>query len=240
MQQVYDQYGPQDYMVWKTLFERQQPNLNEYACKAYKDCLEEMKAVLHPDAPPRFTELNEVLLAKNGWSIEVVPGFLPVDEFFELLSKKRFCSSTWLRRMDQLDYLEEPDMFHDILGHIPLYMDSDYGDYAQKLGELGVRFADNEEIIVKLQRLYWFTIEFGLMRENGQSKVYGAGICSSSGEIKHVYNDDVEILPFDIEMVMNNDFIISEVQNRYYEIESFASLYDTIQQLEEMFDQQPA
>lgn len=236
MQQEYDQYGPQDYLVWKTLFDRQLPNLKQYACQEYLDCLSEMSSVLNASAPPRFEELNEVLLAKNGWSIEVVPGFLPVDEFFTLLSNKRFCSSTWLRRMDQLDYLEEPDMFHDILGHIPLYMNSDYADYAQKLGELGVRYADNKEIIVKLQRLYWFTIEFGLMKEGDRSLVYGAGICSSSGEIDHIYKTGkVEILPFDIHKVMANDFIISEVQKRYYEIDSFGSLFNTIQELEELF-----
>lgn len=234
MQQVYEQYGPQDYLVWKTLFTRQSPNLEQHACQEFRDCLDEMSTVLHADAPPRFTELNELLLSKNGWSIEVVPGFLPVDEFFALLAKKRFCSSTWLRRMDQLDYLEEPDMFHDILGHIPLYMNSDYADYAQKLGELGVRYAANEEIITQLQRLYWFTIEFGVMKEEGETKIYGAGIASSKGEVDHIYNDDVEILPFDIEKVMANDFIITEVQNRYYEIESFAQLFDTLKQLEEI------
>lgn len=234
MQQVYEQYSPQDFLVWKTLFQRQLPNLKEYACQEYQDCLEEMSSVLHPDAPPRFSELNKVLMEKNGWSIEVVPGFLPVDEFFHLLSKKRFCSSTWLRRMDQLDYLEEPDMFHDILGHIPLYMNKDYGNYAQKLGELGVKYAKNEDIVVQLQRLYWFTIEFGLMKQDGRSLIYGAGICSSKGEVDHIYNDEVEILPFDIEKVMANDFIISEVQSRYYEIESFAQLFATLQQLEDI------
>lgn len=236
MFQNYSRYHEQDFKVWRLLYERQLPNLKEHACHEYLDCLEQLSLVINANEPPRFNRLNKLLLAKNGWSIEVVPGFLPVDEFFNLLSTRRFCSSTWLRREDQLDYLEEPDMFHDIFGHIPLYMNEAYANYAQKLGELGVRFADSPEIITQLQRLYWFTIEFGLIKENGASKIYGAGIASSSGEIKHIYNNpDVEVLPFDIEQVMQNDFIISEVQMRYYEIESFEQLFATVNELEKRF-----
>lgn len=236
MEQNFANYGEQDFRVWNMLYTRQLPNLKAHACREYLDCLEELSSVIHAEAPPRFSELNELLMAKNGWAIEVVPGFLPVDEFFALLKNRRFCSSTWLRKPEQLDYLEEPDMFHDIFGHIPLYMNADYANYAQKLGELGVRFGDHEDIIVQLQRLYWFTIEFGLIQKDGQDKVYGAGICSSSGEVEHVYNNPkVEILPFDMDKVLANDFIISEVQMRYYSIESFEQLYDTVRELEDRF-----
>jgi phenylalanine-4-hydroxylase len=236
MFQNYSDYQEQDFKVWRLLYERQLPSLMQHACYEYLDCLEQLSTVVNADEPPRFDSLNELLMAKNGWSIKVVPGFLPVDEFFELLANRKFCSSTWLRREDQLDYLEEPDMFHDIFGHIPLYMNKAYANYAQKLGELGVRFAGSPEIITQLQRLYWFTIEFGLIKEDNKSKAYGAGIASSSGEIKQIYsNPSVEILPFDIELVMQNDFIISEVQNRYYEIESFEQLFATVKELEERF-----
>ncbi len=236
MRQEYNHYQKADYDVWRLLFERQLPNLQAHACQEYLDCLAELHPVLHPAAPPRFDLLNEHLLGAHGWSIEVVAGFLEVNAFFKLLSQRRFCSSTWLRSMEQLDYLEEPDMFHDIFGHIPLYMNADYANYAQKLGELGVRFAAYPEMITQLQRLYWFTIEFGLIRQGNDYKVYGAGICSSAGEIRHIYkNPAVEILPFDIDKVMANDFIISEVQMRYYAIESFEALFATVQTLEERF-----
>ncbi|MEM6771104.1 MAG: phenylalanine-4-hydroxylase, partial [Bacteroidota bacterium] len=163
---------------------------------------------------------------------KVVPGFLPVDEFFGLLANRRFCSSTWLRTEEQLDYLEEPDMFHDIFGHIPLFLDKDYAEFARKLGALGVRFQDDEEKVKQLQRLYWFTIEFGVMYQKGQLKVYGAGICSSYGETKHVFdNPDVEVVPFDLDAVLAQDFIITEVQMKYFAIENFAQLWAVVDEL---------
>lgn len=238
MLQNYLAYTTEDYKVWQLLFDRQLPNLQAHACEEYLACLEQLRTVLHPTAPPNFDTLNELLLASQGWSIEVVAGFLEVNAFFKLLSQRRFCSSTWLRSMEQLDYLEEPDMFHDIFGHIPLYMNADYANYAQKLGELGVRFAGHPSIIQQLQRLYWFTIEFGLLQTEAGYKVYGAGICSSAGEIKHIYeNPAVEIRSFDLEQVLANDFIISEVQMRYYAIESFQALFATVQALEQRFEE---
>ena len=178
--------------------------------------------------------MNKRLQAAYGWSIKVFPGFLPVDEFFGLLANKRFCSSTWLRDVEQLDYLEEPDMFHDIFGHIPLYLNEDYANFAQKLGALGVKQADNEDRVTQLQRLYWFTIEFGVIRQRGELKVYGAGICSSYGETLHVFNDPkVEVVPFHLDEVLQQDFIITEVQNKYFAINDFAELWAVVDELEQ-------
>lgn len=163
MKQQFENYTKEDFLVWKTLFERQEENLEDKSCKEYLDCLEAMGEVLNADAIPNFDELNNVLKSKTGWTVEVVPGLIPVDEFFVLLSQQKFCSSTWLRKMKQLDYLEEPDMFHDIFGHIPLFMDKQFADFAKKMGDLGVKYAHNEEILIQLQRIYWFTIEFGVV-----------------------------------------------------------------------------
>lgn len=233
--QDYAAYTPSDYAVWKQLTERQLTALRAVACTEYLQCLDELHPVLSPDQPPRFSDLNERLTAAHGWSIKVVPGFLPVDEFFALLANRRFCSSTWLRSKDQLDYLEEPDMFHDIFGHIPLYLNQDYAEFARRLGALGVQHAGNEERITQLQRLYWFTIEFGVLRqEDGELKVYGAGICSSYGETKHVFDDPkVEIVPFDLDAVLAQDFIITEVQMKYFAIRDFAELWQVVDELEE-------
>lgn len=231
--QRYDAYTPTDYRIWRLLTERQQQALKPVACQEYLDCLDALYPVISPNHPPRFSDLNRVLLEAHGWSIEVVKGFLPVDEFFTLLSKRRFCSSTWLRNENQLDYLEEPDMFHDIFGHIPLYLNEDYANFAQKLGALGVRYADDEEKITQLQRLYWFTIEFGVIRQAGELKVYGAGICSSPQETKHIYtNNAVVIKPFDLDAVMQQDFVIDKVQMLYFAIEDFASLFTAVDELE--------
>ncbi|MFK8162082.1 MAG: phenylalanine-4-hydroxylase [Lewinella sp.] len=232
--QDYDAYAPADYAVWKQLAERQYTALRAVACADYLHCLDELHPVLSPNHPPRFSDLNERLAAAHGWSIKVVPGFLPVDEFFALLANRRFCSSTWLRSKDQLDYLEEPDMFHDIFGHIPLYLNKDYAEFARRLGALGVKQANNEERITQLQRLYWFTIEFGVLRqEDGELKVYGAGICSSYGETKHVFeNPAVEVLPFELDTVLAQDFIITEVQMKYFAINNFAQLWKVVDELE--------
>jgi phenylalanine-4-hydroxylase len=232
--QDYDDYAPADYAVWKQLTERQLTALRAVACVDYLQCIDELHPVLSPNHPPRFSDLNERLAAAHGWSIKVVPGFLPVDEFFGLLANRRFCSSTWLRSEDQLDYLEEPDMFHDIFGHIPLYLNKDYAEFAQRLGALGVQHANNEERITQLQRLYWFTIEFGVLRQaDGALKVYGAGICSSYGETKHVFeNAEVEVVPFDLDTVLAQDFIITEVQMKYFAIRDFAELWRVVDELE--------
>ena len=120
MKQHYDNYSETDHNVWQTLFERQTNNLQDKACQDYLDCLQILSPVLHANRIPDFDELDEVLGNQTGWTIEVVPGHIPVRDFFALLAQKKFPSSTWLRSMDQLDYLEEPDMFHDIYGHIPL------------------------------------------------------------------------------------------------------------------------
>lgn len=233
--QDYNAYSAADYSVWKQLAERQLTALRAVACKEYLDCLDALHPVLSPNHPPRFSDLNEQLTAAHGWSIKVVPGFLPVDEFFGLLARRRFCSSTWLRGEDQLDYLEEPDMFHDIFGHIPLYLNKDYATFAERLGKLGVKYAADEEKVTQLQRLYWFTIEFGVLRQaDGEIKVYGAGICSSYGETKHVFeHKDVEVVPFDLDTVLAQDFIITEVQMKYFAIRDFAQLWAVVDELEQ-------
>lgn len=237
MKQEYQNYTRTDFKVWQTLFERQFVNLQDKACQEYLACLKELSPVLYAQKIPRFEALNELLKAKNGWQIEVVPGLISAADFFQKLAQRKFCSSTWLRKESQLDYLEEPDMFHDIFGHIPLLMDKDYAAFAQRLGEIGRKYVQDEEIVVQLQRLYWFTIEFGLMRaksEGEEVKIYGAGIISSYGETNHIYDykSVMEVLPFELDRVIQQDFDISHIQTLYFEINSFNQLYHTINQLD--------
>ncbi|PPK88333.1 phenylalanine 4-hydroxylase [Neolewinella xylanilytica] len=232
--QKYDAYTATDYRIWRLLAQRQTEALKPVAAAEYLRCLNELYPILSPEHPPRFSDLSRALREAHGWSIEVVKGFLPVDEFFALLSRRRFCSSTWLRNENQLDYLEEPDMFHDIFGHIPLYLNKNYADFAQQLGALGVKYAGDEHKITKLQRLYWFTIEFGVMRQRGELKVYGAGICSSPQETKHIFeNKEVQVVDFDLDQVMAQEFVIDKVQMKYFAIDSFASLYSAVDALAE-------
>lgn len=232
MIQEYHKYTPEDFEVWKLLFERQEKNLQDKACKSYLNSLNELSEVLKADEVPNFNKLNKVLSAKNGWSIEVVPGLIPVEDFFELLEQKKFCSSTWLRSKAQLDYLEEPDMFHDIFGHIPLLMDESYSNFAQKLGEVGVKNINNKEVVLQLQRLYWFTIEFGLKKGTDKTEIYGAGIMSSFGESNYIYEANTEIIPFNFSSVINRPFKTDEIQSLYYEIESYDELYNTLNEFD--------
>ncbi|MFU8812544.1 MAG: phenylalanine 4-monooxygenase [Balneolaceae bacterium] len=232
MTQDYDAYTAEDADVWRRLFERQMKNLPGKAHPEYLKSLEKLSPVLNADRIPRFSELNEALMAEHGWSVTVVPGLIPVDQFFALLSEKTFCSSTWLRDISQLDYLEEPDMFHDIFGHIPLLMNHSYARFIEQFGKLGARFGHDKTVEKQLQRLYWFTIEFGLIRDQADTRIYGAGILSSAGETNHIFEDVITVHPYDVEQVLHTDFITSEIQTQYYEIESFQELFRSVEELE--------
>ena len=224
MKQEYKLYKEADQLVWKTLFERQVENLQGKCCAAYLSCLEIMKGALNAEEIPDFNLMNAALVKASGWSIEVVPGLIPVEDFFRLLAQRKFSASTWVRKINQLDYLEEPDMFHDIFGHTPLLAEPNFAQFMKDFGDLGVEFIDNEEVVIQLQRLYWFTIEFGLIYENGR-KVYGAGICSSFGETIHSLSENVEVIPFNLEKVISTEFETDVVQTFYFELESFDQLF---------------
>ncbi|MCH2229602.1 MAG: phenylalanine 4-monooxygenase [Crocinitomicaceae bacterium] len=227
MKQQFDKYTEEDSLVWKTLFERQEKNLQDKACEEYLDALEDMKDVLNANKIPNFSELNHWFESKTGWEIYCVPGLIPVDQFFDLLSRKKFCSSTWLRTIDQLDYLEEPDMFHDTFGHIPLLSNPVFSNFAYEFGKLGKSLANDQNKVLMLQRLYWFTIEFGLIEQNGL-KIYGAGIASSFGESISSLADGSQKHKFEMEEVLNRVFKTDEIQNTYFVIDSFESLFESI------------
>ena len=236
LRQNYEKYTESDFEVWKTLYERQTNKLLEKSHPEYVKSLENLSPVLSADFIPDIAKLNSQLKAANSWTINIVPGLIEVDQFFEFLSRKKFCSSTWLRDIENLEYLEEPDMFHDIFGHIPLLMNTDYAKFVETLGKLGTRYSEYPEILTMLQRLYWFTIEFGLIEHSGQTKIYGAGIISSLGEANRVFNDEVEIKPFDVKSILKENFTISEMQSKYYIIDSFSQLYNSIGELEKILN----
>lgn len=230
MNQEYSKYTEEDHEVWGILFRRQTQNLQDKACREYLDALQEMSEVMHEGKVPDFGEVDEVLMAKTGWSIEVVPGLIPVEDFFALLAQQKFCSSTWLRKKSQLDYLQEPDMFHDTFGHIPLLMNEVYAGFVHRFGLLGLKFMHDPKKLVQLQRLYWFTIEFGLFSPG--NTIYGAGIISSYGETNHIWNDGVEVKPYSIKRVMDQHFINSEIQPFYFGVGDFSQLYHSLDEAE--------
>jgi len=231
MKQSFNNYTAADREVWKILFGRQKLNLETKGSKAYTESLLRMSPVLNAEHLPNFDLIGKWFKEHTGWSIAVVPGLIPVDEFFEHLAHKRFCSSTWLRNIKNLDYLEEPDMFHDIFGHIPLLSDPVFSSFMQQFGKLGVQHANKKEVVIQLQRLYWFTIEFGVIHEE-KIRSYGAGIMSSFGETNHVEAGHVEFLPFSLEEIIETDFRTDSVQQKYFILQSFDQLFGSIMEFD--------
>jgi phenylalanine-4-hydroxylase len=230
MKQDYAAYSEDDFKVWKILFEKQMPNLPQSASKAY---LEGVKAVrFSADKIANFDELNGILAQTTGWSVHVVPGLIDDDLFFGLLHHRRFPSSTWLRTMDQLEYLEEPDMFHDAFAHMPLLTNKPYVDFLEQLARIALRYIDNPRAIHLLSRIYWFTIEFGLIREEGELRIYGAGILSSAGETKFCLSGEPAVYPYDVRRILNQEYRKNCFQDMYYVIESYEQLYESLPQIE--------
>ena len=231
MKQHYENYTQEEHEVWKLLFKRQENNLQAKASKEYKDCLKKLATCLNAESIPNFEEMNRFLKKHSGWQIHIVPGLIPVGEFFDLLAEKKFCSSTWLRTKEQIDYLDEPDMFHDIFGHIPLLMNPTFSKFAQEFGKLGQQFKNDEAMLAKLQRIYWFTIEFGLIREKSELKIYGAGIASSYGETNHIFESDLQHLEYNIHEVMDCEFHTDSIQDKYFVINSLEDLINSLKEL---------
>lgn len=228
-------YTDADLKTWNYLFENQYSNIHEKVCWEYLDCLQQLSDALNPHQIPNFKNLNSILYLKTGWTIHIVPGLIEAVDFFNHLKNKQFCSSTWLRSEDELHYIEEPDMFHDIFGHIPLFMNQDYADFAQRIGDLAIKWRHDEHKISQIQRLYWFTIEFGVIRRKGKIKSYGAGIISSIQEVNKVNNNIGDFNKYDINEILNRPFNIDTVQPAYYVIDSFSELYKSLDKVEYLF-----
>jgi phenylalanine-4-hydroxylase len=215
-------YTPLEHRTWDTLFERQTAMLRGRASEAFLKGVD----VLRLDRPgiPDFAALNAKLAGLTGFKVVAVPGLVPDAVFFEHLVHRRFVAGRFIRTPDQLDYLEEPDVFHDVFGHVPLLADPVFADYMQAYGEGGLR-AETLHAIDKLARLYWCTVEFGLVREAGGLKLYGAGIVSSYGESVFALDDpSPNRIAFDLTRVMRTRYRIDDYQRSYFVIDSFEDL----------------
>jgi phenylalanine-4-hydroxylase len=234
--QVYNDYTPDDHAVWQLLYQRQLRLLNDYASKAYLKALDAV--AVRAQAIPEFSVLNKSLMAATGWKIQVVEGHVPPALFFNLLSQKIFPATCWLRTKEELDYIEEPDMFHDVFGHVPLLMQTDYAQFMHSFGTMALEWAAYPEITTILSRLYWFTIEFGLLKQDEEHVIYGAGILSSPGETLHAMSTTPRVLPFVLEQVIQTDFRTDVMQNLYFVIPSFQSLNQAMDTLHLLLKQQ--
>ncbi len=229
LKQHYNLYTPEDFLVWKTLFGRQMILLQELACSEYLKSIKTVKFCA--ERIPDFKEVNEILGKATGWSLEVVEGIINEEDFFVLLSQKKFPATTWLRKLNELDYLPEPDMFHDVFAHVPLLTNQPFCDFFKTIGDLGVKNKHHSEVLTMLGRLYWFTVEFGLMKEKDKLKIYGAGILSSYGETKFSVSSEPTHLSFDVEEIMHTSFENDKIQDKYFVLNSFDELYNSIERI---------
>ena len=231
--QIYKNYTREDYKVWKILFNKRLENLQGIVAEEFLIALKNLD--FKAEKIPNFVEINNILRSTTGWSIKTVPNISPPEEFFSFLSMKKFTATCWLRSIDQIDYLEEPDMFHDVFAHVPLLSNKDYTNFFKEMGEIAETVIEEPKKLEKLQRIYWFTIEFGLIKKNNDFKIYGAGIISSDEESKNVFSKKSRKLEFDVKKVMNQPFRIDVVQDTYYYINSFEQLTSSIPEIRDNF-----
>ncbi|MDF4004338.1 phenylalanine 4-monooxygenase [Luteibacter sp. PPL552] len=226
VEQPWASYSKTDHDVWDTLYRRQRELLPAYACQAFLDGLDAFG--MGEGGIPRFDDLNEVLGKATGWRIVAVEGLLPDEVFFDHLANRRFPVSWWIRKPEQLDYLSEPDLFHDLFGHVPLLLNPVFADYMQAYGKGGMKaHAIGPEALMNLTRLYWYTVEFGLIRTDAGLRIYGAGIVSSKGESVYAIDSAApNRIGFDLERVMNTRYRIDTYQQTYFVIDDFAQLFD--------------
>lgn len=215
-------YADEEHAVWDLLGQRQARLLPGRACEAFLSGLEGLD--LQAGGIPDFERLSEVLTARTGWQIVAVPGLVPDDVFFEHLANRRFPAGRFIRRRDQLDYLQEPDVFHDVFGHVPMLAHPVFADYLQAYGEGGLR-AQGLGMLPQLARLYWYTVEFGLLTTTQGLRIYGAGIVSSASESVFALEDaSPHRVAFALERVMRTRYRIDDFQQVYFVIENFEQL----------------
>ena len=222
--QGWDGYTPGDHAVWKTLFERQTKLLPGRACAEF---VEGMRALpIGAGQIPDFRRLSDVLMKRTGWQVVAVPGLVPDEVFFEHLAHRRFPAGRFIRKPEQLDYLEEPDVFHDIFGHVPMLMNPVIADYIQAYGVGGLR-AQKLGVLPYLARVYWYTVEFGLVEQSGGLRIYGSGIASSYTESVFALDDpSPNRIRFDLERVMRTHYRIDDFQETYFVLGNLQELLE--------------
>lgn len=222
--QGYSAYTAVDHAIWHDLFMRQSHLLPDRACTEFMAGLERLGVVA--DKIPDFEVLSAILMRATGWRIVAVPGLVPDDVFFRHLSEQRFPVTHWIRRRDQMDYLQEPDVFHDLFGHVPLLMNPIFADYLQAYGRGGLK-ALGLGALPLLARLYWYTVEFGLIKTEDGLRIYGSGIVSSFSETRYCLENNTPLrLGFDLDRIMRTRYRIDDFQETYFVIDNFDQLFD--------------
>ena len=225
VEQDWTAYTDEQHAVWAALYQRRMASLRGTASRAF---LDGARAIgLHAGRIPDLADVNARLGVLTGWAAVPVSGFLPAREFFRCLAARRFPTTISIRGPHELDYTPAPDIFHDVFGHVPLHADPVFADFLQRFGARAAAAATDAEV-ERMARLFWFTVEFGLVREAGNIKVYGSGLISSHGDAANALGPHCERRAFDVEAVMAQPFAIDELQNTLFVVDSFAELFSSL------------
>jgi phenylalanine-4-hydroxylase len=224
-------YTPEQHAIWAELVTRRMPQLEVHACAEYLDGFQQIG--LQADQLPNLSAVSARLQPRTGWQSTPVSGFLPADAFFEMLAARMFPTTTWIRSRESMEYTPEPDIFHDVFGHVPMHAHPVFANFLEHYGKVCAALT-NAEDLERMGRLFWFTVEFGVIREQGEIKVYGSGLISSHGECTHVVErgSGVEIRDFNLEQVLEEKVDTGNMQKVLYAIESFDQIYEATKEAE--------
>ncbi len=229
IQQKYQDYTADQHGVWEELVRRRRPQLDAHACREYLEGFEIIG--LQDDRLPDLSAITDRLRPRTGWSTTPVSGFLPAEAFFEMLAARMFPTTTWLRGRDSLGYIPEPDIFHDVFGHVPMHAHPVFADFLQHYGSVCAKVKD-PDALERLGRLFWYTVEFGLIRQDGKIKVYGSGVISSHGECTNVIDGGCEVRDFSLNEVLSTPVKVDAIHKLLFAIESFDQIYEAMRQAE--------
>ncbi len=230
--QHYDQYNEVEHGTWKTLYEKRMEQLSTHACREYLEGLQVLG--MRAERMPVIEQINQTLRTRTNWLLLPVSGFLPGRTFFDLLASRIFPVTTYIRKSDSLDYTPEPDIFHDIFGHVPMHAHKVFADYLQAFAQIA-RKIDNDADQERLGRLFWYTVEFGLIREGGDVKMYGSGVISSVKEGDNVVNRGCGVHDFTLEEVLDTHVKVDELQPVLFAIDSFEQIYEATKEARKIF-----
>ncbi len=229
IEQKYEDYTIDQHQLWGELVRRRCAQLEQLACDEYWEGFEAIG--LGERCVPVLADISVRLQRRTGWSSTPVSGFMPAPAFFEMLALRMFPTTTGLRHREAAEYTPEPDIFHDVFGHVPMHAHQGFADFLEYYGNVCVGI-ENPDALEKLGRLFWYTVEFGVIRERGGIKVYGSGLISSQQESTNVLKGKVEVRPFDLDEVLETPVKVDQVHERLFAIESFEQIYEAMEQAE--------
>lgn len=230
IQQDWAAYTAEQHATWAELVGRCMPQLRRHACQEYLEGFEQIG--LREETIPDLTAVSAKLEPRTGWNSTAVSGFLPPDAFFEMLAARRFPTTTWLRDKNSLEYTPKPDIFHDVFGHVPMHAHPVFADFLQEYGRVCSTMTGRKDDLERMGRVFWFTVEFGVIRQQGEIKVYGSGLISSHGECSYVVEHGPEIRDFNLDQVLEHSFSVSQMQPVLYAVESFQQIYEAAREAE--------